>query len=35
MLGQALRWASREDLGSIEFPPADRALVDLLSRGRV
>jgi 8-oxo-dGTP diphosphatase len=35
MLGQSLRWASREELGSIEFPAADRTLVVLLSGGRV
>ncbi len=35
MLGQALHWASREDLRSIDFPAADRALVDRLAAGRV
>lgn len=32
-LGQQLRWASREDLTTLEFPPADAELIRLLSRG--
>ncbi len=32
MLGQELRWVRREDLASVEFPEADRALVELLRR---
>ncbi len=31
MLGQELRWAGRTELRTIEFPAADRTLVDLLS----
>lgn len=30
LLGQAMRWASRAELTSIDFPPADRELIDLL-----
>ena len=33
MLGQELRWVRREELGSIDVPPADRALVERLARG--
>jgi 8-oxo-dGTP diphosphatase len=31
-LGQEMRWASREELGSLDFPEADAALIDLLKR---
>ena len=31
LLGQAMRWARREQLKSIEFPAADRELIDLLT----
>jgi 8-oxo-dGTP diphosphatase len=31
-LGQEMRWATREDLRSLSFPDADRALIDLLQR---
>jgi 8-oxo-dGTP diphosphatase len=31
-LGQELCWATREDLRSLSFPDADRALIDLLQR---
>ncbi len=34
MLGQSLRWASRDELGSIAFPAADRTLVDRLAGRR-
>jgi len=30
MLGQQIRWVSRSDLRTLDFPPADRELVDLL-----
>jgi 8-oxo-dGTP diphosphatase len=33
MLGQAMRWAAREELGTLEFPPADAELIAML-RGR-
>jgi len=33
MLGQELRWATRTELRSLEFPEADRELVDLLVSG--
>lgn len=29
-LGQAMRWIRREDLDAVEFPPADRELVEKL-----
>ena len=29
-LGQEMRWASRADLGALEFPPADAALIERL-----
>ena len=29
-LGQEIRWATREELRSLSFPDADRALIDLL-----
>ena len=31
LLGQAMRWATRDELASIDFPAADRALIDLLT----
>jgi 8-oxo-dGTP diphosphatase len=30
MLGQELRWVKRAELGTLEFPPADRELIRLL-----
>jgi len=30
MLGQAMRWITRDELGELQFPEADRALIDLL-----
>lgn len=30
LLGQEIRWVTRADLATLEFPPADRELVDLL-----
>ena len=32
MLGQDVRWVSRDELGVLELPEADRALVQLLQR---
>lgn len=31
--GQAMQWVRREDLGALDLPDADRALVDVLTRG--
>ena len=31
LLGQAMRWASRDELATIDFPAADRELIDLLT----
>ena len=31
-LGQPMRWASREELGELDFPEADGALIALLTR---
>lgn len=31
MLGQDVRWVARRDLPSLQFPPADEALIRLLS----
>ena len=31
-LGQEMRWATRAELGTLEFPPADSELIDLLRR---
>jgi hypothetical protein len=28
-----MRWVEREALGSLEFPPADRELIEVLTRG--
>ena len=30
-MGQEMRWATREDLRALEFPPADRDLIALLT----
>jgi mutator protein MutT len=30
LLGQEIRWVTREDLGTLEFPEADRGLIKLL-----
>lgn len=32
LLGQEIRWVPRSDLRSLEFPPADEALITLLER---
>ena len=32
LLGQEMRWVRREDLGRLEFPPADAELIKLLMR---
>ena len=32
ILGQEMRWVSRMELRSLEFPPADAALIELLER---
>jgi 8-oxo-dGTP diphosphatase len=32
-LGQAMQWAARQDLASLEFPPADAELIELLMKG--
>lgn len=34
MLGQEMRWVERGELGSLELPEADAALIDLLSTRR-
>ena len=31
-LGQELRWVPRADLRTLDYPPADHALIELLSR---
>ena len=31
LLGQEMRWVGRKDLKSLEFPPADRELIERLS----
>lgn len=33
ILGQEMRWVRREDLGRLEFPPADQELITALLRG--
>jgi 8-oxo-dGTP diphosphatase len=33
LLGQEMRWVPRADLSSLGFPPADEALIGLLSGG--
>jgi mutator protein MutT len=30
LLGQEMRWVPREELAALEFPPADRDLIELL-----
>ena len=32
LLGQEMRWVAREELSSLEFPPADHELIALLAR---
>lgn len=32
-MGQEMAWVSRADLGGLEFPPADQALIRLLVEG--
>ena len=32
LIGQEMRWVRREDLSSLEFPPADAELIQRLSR---
>jgi 8-oxo-dGTP diphosphatase len=34
MLGQEMRWLKRDDLPQLEFPPADAALIRMLTAGR-
>jgi 8-oxo-dGTP diphosphatase len=31
-LGQDMRWAARRELGELDFPPADAALIEMLRR---
>ena len=33
LLGQEMRWVRREDLGTLEFPPADAELIERLQAG--
>lgn len=33
LLGQEMRWVPREDLHTLEFPEADRELIERLGRG--
>ena len=33
LLGQEMRWVAREDLGTLQFPPADDELIARLTRG--
>ena len=33
LLGQEMRWARREELAALEFPPADAELIELLTQG--
>ena len=35
LLGQAMRWAPKEELSSLGFPPADDELIRLLTTGAV
>jgi len=35
MLGQELRWITREEFGALDFPPADAALIDGLVSGTI
>ncbi len=32
VLGQEMRWVSREELGTLPFPPADEELIQILAR---
>jgi len=32
LLGQEMRWARRDELAALEFPPADAELIELLAR---
>jgi len=32
LLGQEMRWATREELATLEFPPADNELIQRLTR---
>lgn len=32
VLGQQMRWATAEDLATLEFPPADGELIEMLTR---
>jgi A/G-specific adenine glycosylase len=32
LLGQEMRWVAREELPALGFPPADKALIELLTR---
>ncbi len=32
VLGQEMRWVSREELRALPFPPADEALIEILAR---
>jgi 8-oxo-dGTP diphosphatase len=34
VLGQEMRWVSREDLRTLEFPPADNELIKLLTTAK-
>jgi 8-oxo-dGTP diphosphatase len=34
LLGQEMRWVKREDLASLQFPPADDELIAFLSRNQ-
>jgi hypothetical protein len=33
LLGQEIRWAARHELPTLQFPPADKELVDRLAQG--
>ena len=33
LLGQEMRWARRNELAALEFPPADAELIELLAGG--
>jgi 8-oxo-dGTP diphosphatase len=33
VLGQEMRWVRRDELAALEFPPADRELIRMLTRG--
>ena len=34
LLGQEMQWVARRDLGALEFPEADAALIKMLQEGR-